>query len=216
MSDRSPRPARRPARRPEGRGRPALERRRRPRRRRLADARPRRPAGTSRPRSRTCSGPTRSRSSRPPTRRRGTRSCSRRSRTRPGTSTSRRSRSPGSRRRRCSPAGARPATALAAALRGFPTGQKMPWFGPPMSPASMATARFMETWAHALDVYEALGVEPEPTRPDPARRPPRRPHPQLRVLGARARAAGRGVPDRAEAPVRRDLDAGDPRTPRRR
>jgi uncharacterized protein (TIGR03084 family) len=54
-------------------------------------------------------------------------------------------------------------TALAAALRGFPAGQKMPWFGPPMSPASMATARFMETWAHALDVYEALGTEPVAT-----------------------------------------------------
>jgi uncharacterized protein (TIGR03084 family) len=40
---------------------------------------------------------------------------------------------------------------------------KLPWFGPPMSPASMATARFMETWAHALDVYEALGRVPEPT-----------------------------------------------------
>jgi uncharacterized protein (TIGR03084 family) len=40
---------------------------------------------------------------------------------------------------------------------------KMPWFGPPMSPTSMATARLMETWAHALDVYEALGVEPAPT-----------------------------------------------------
>ena len=25
----------------------------------------------------------------------------------------------------------------------------------------MATARFMETWAHALDVYDALGIEPE-------------------------------------------------------
>ena len=35
-----------------------------------------------------------------------------------------------------------------------------PWFGPPMSPTSMATARFMETWAHALDVAEALGVAP--------------------------------------------------------
>ena len=54
-------------------------------------------------------------------------------------------------------------TALADALRGFPEGQKMPWFGPPMSPASMATARFMETWAHALDVYDALGLRPEPT-----------------------------------------------------
>jgi uncharacterized protein (TIGR03084 family) len=50
---------------------------------------------------------------------------------------------------------------LPAALRAFPSGQKMPWFGPPMSPASMATARFMETWAHSLDVYEALDIEPE-------------------------------------------------------
>jgi len=55
-------------------------------------------------------------------------------------------------------------TALAAALRAYPTGEKMPWFGPPMSPASMATARFMETWAHALDVYEALGVAPDAVR----------------------------------------------------
>jgi len=48
-------------------------------------------------------------------------------------------------------------------LAEYPEGQKMPWFGPPMSPASMVTARFMETWAHALDVYEALGMDPEPT-----------------------------------------------------
>ena len=54
---------------------------------------------------------------------------------------------------------ARPA--LASALRTA-TG-KLPWFGPPMSPASMATARFMETWAHALDVYDALEVVPEVT-----------------------------------------------------
>jgi uncharacterized protein (TIGR03084 family) len=53
--------------------------------------------------------------------------------------------------------------ALAEALRGFPEGQKMPWFGPPMSPPSMTTARFMETWAHALDVYDALGTHPGPT-----------------------------------------------------
>ena len=52
---------------------------------------------------------------------------------------------------------------LGRALRGYPAGEKMPWFGPPMSPASMATARFMETWAHAHDVYDALGVPPEPT-----------------------------------------------------
>lgn len=53
--------------------------------------------------------------------------------------------------------------ALDEALRGYPAGQKMPWFGPPMSPTSMATARLMETWAHSLDVAEALGLEPEPT-----------------------------------------------------
>ncbi|MFC5729230.1 MULTISPECIES: TIGR03084 family metal-binding protein [Nocardioides] len=53
--------------------------------------------------------------------------------------------------------------ALAEALRSYPDGLKLPWFGPPMSPTSMATARFMETWAHALDVYDALGVRPEVT-----------------------------------------------------
>lgn len=52
---------------------------------------------------------------------------------------------------------------LAATLRNYPEGQKIPWYGPPMSPTSMATARFMETWAHALDVYEALDAVPEPT-----------------------------------------------------
>jgi uncharacterized protein (TIGR03084 family) len=53
--------------------------------------------------------------------------------------------------------------ALATALREYPAGQKMPWYGPPMSAASMATARLMETWAHSLDVHEALGVEPAVT-----------------------------------------------------
>jgi uncharacterized protein (TIGR03084 family) len=50
--------------------------------------------------------------------------------------------------------------ALAATLRSVPDGQRLPWFGPPMSATSMATARFMETWAHSLDVHEALGAEP--------------------------------------------------------
>ena len=52
---------------------------------------------------------------------------------------------------------------LTRALREHPAGEKLPWFGPPMSPASMATARLMETWAHALDVYDALGIVPERT-----------------------------------------------------
>jgi uncharacterized protein (TIGR03084 family) len=45
------------------------------------------------------------------------------------------------------------------ALLGVPDGCKLPWFGPPMSAASMATARLMETWAHGLDVADALGVK---------------------------------------------------------
>ncbi|WP_343600267.1 TIGR03084 family metal-binding protein [Mycobacterium sp.] len=44
------------------------------------------------------------------------------------------------------------------ALLTVPDGRKLPWFGPPMSAASMATARMMETWAHGLDVADALGV----------------------------------------------------------
>jgi uncharacterized protein (TIGR03084 family) len=47
--------------------------------------------------------------------------------------------------------------ALVAALRAVPAGEKIPWFGPPMSPTSMATARFMETWGHGHDVAEGLG-----------------------------------------------------------
>ena len=71
----------------------------------------------------------------------------------------------------------------------------------------MATAQFMETWAHALDVYEAIGVEPEITdriRP-------------VAHLGVRTRdfafsvhgleRPGRGVPGRGR-PVRRGLDVG--------
>lgn len=49
--------------------------------------------------------------------------------------------------------------ALQDALRGVPDGEKIPWYGPPMSPVSMVTARVMETWAHSHDVAEALGIE---------------------------------------------------------
>ncbi|MGB7167123.1 MAG: TIGR03084 family metal-binding protein, partial [Mycobacterium sp.] len=44
------------------------------------------------------------------------------------------------------------------ALLTVPDGRKLPWFGPPMSATSMATARLMETWAHGLDVADSLGV----------------------------------------------------------
>ena len=50
------------------------------------------------------------------------------------------------------------------ALLAVADGRKLPWFGPPMSAPSMATARLMETWAHGLDVADALGVQRRPTR----------------------------------------------------
>ena len=53
--------------------------------------------------------------------------------------------------------------AMTDALATVPPGVKIPWFGPPMSAASMATARLMETWAHGQDVADALGVVREPT-----------------------------------------------------
>ncbi|WP_320781336.1 TIGR03084 family metal-binding protein [Streptomyces sp. CRN 30] len=56
-------------------------------------------------------------------------------------------------------------TALDKALREAPPGARFPWYGPPMSAASMATARLMETWAHGLDIADALGV----VRPHTAR-----------------------------------------------
>jgi uncharacterized protein (TIGR03084 family) len=71
-------------------------------------------------------------------------------------------------------------------LRDYPGGERIPWYGPPMSPTSMATARFMETWAHGRDVADALGVELP--RTDRAR--------HVVHLGIRTRAfafAGRGL-----------------------
>ncbi|CQR63439.1 TIGR03084 family metal-binding protein [Streptomyces leeuwenhoekii] len=53
--------------------------------------------------------------------------------------------------------------ALDRALRAGAPGARFPWYGPPMSAASMATARLMETWAHGLDVADALGVTRAPT-----------------------------------------------------
>ena len=49
-------------------------------------------------------------------------------------------------------------SALRAALADLPPGTALPWFGPAMSAASMATARLMETWAHGVDVRDALGL----------------------------------------------------------
>jgi uncharacterized protein (TIGR03083 family) len=53
--------------------------------------------------------------------------------------------------------------AMVSALASVPPGTKLPWFGPPMSATSMATARLMETWAHGQDIADALGVVRLPT-----------------------------------------------------
>jgi uncharacterized protein (TIGR03084 family) len=53
--------------------------------------------------------------------------------------------------------------ALADAMRDVPAGTRVPWYGPPMAPASFVTARLMETWAHGQDVADALGVTRRPT-----------------------------------------------------
>jgi uncharacterized protein (TIGR03084 family) len=56
--------------------------------------------------------------------------------------------------------------ARAELLRALPKvdpASRVPWYGPPMSPASFTTARLMETWAHGQDVADALGVERAPT-----------------------------------------------------
>jgi uncharacterized protein (TIGR03084 family) len=52
---------------------------------------------------------------------------------------------------------------MLAAFAEVPPGTKVPWYGPPMSPASFATARLMEYWAHGQDVADALGVRRPPT-----------------------------------------------------
>ena len=36
---------------------------------------------------------------------------------------------------------------------------RLPWYGPPMSARSFASARLMETWAHGQDIYDVLGLE---------------------------------------------------------
>ena len=51
---------------------------------------------------------------------------------------------------------------LIAAARTVDAKARLPWVGPPMSPASFLTARLMETWSHGLDVVDVVGIE----RPD--------------------------------------------------
>jgi uncharacterized protein (TIGR03084 family) len=55
--------------------------------------------------------------------------------------------------------------AAADALRGCPPGTRLPWATSPLSPATLATTRLAEHWAHALDITGPLGI----AYPDTAR-----------------------------------------------
>src|ERR1700733_7779940 len=112
-------------------------------------------------------------------------------------------------------------TRLHDALLTVPDGRKLPWFGPPMSAASMATARLMETWAHGLDVADTLaspvhrphGCVPSPTSecapattPSPSTGCPRPPSRFLSSYTPPTAAPGRGG--------RRTPHSGSPAAPR--
>jgi uncharacterized protein (TIGR03084 family) len=49
-------------------------------------------------------------------------------------------------------------TTLVDALRGLDVKARVPWFGPPMSVMSHASARLMETWAHGQDIVDTLAI----------------------------------------------------------
>ena len=54
--------------------------------------------------------------------------------------------------------------ALLAAYRDTQPRARLPWYGPDMGPASSATGRLMETWAHGQDVADATGQIRAPSR----------------------------------------------------
>jgi uncharacterized protein (TIGR03084 family) len=48
--------------------------------------------------------------------------------------------------------------ALVEQARGVDASVRVPWYGPAMGARSFVTARLMETWAHGLDVADAIGA----------------------------------------------------------
>ena len=52
---------------------------------------------------------------------------------------------------------------LIQAFREVDPAIRLPWLGPAMKPASSATARLMETWAHGQDILDTLGIARRPT-----------------------------------------------------
>jgi uncharacterized protein (TIGR03084 family) len=91
-------------------------------------------------------------------------------------------------------------TGMMAALAGADPTTRVPWFGPPMGVLSFISARLMETWAHGLDVADALGVRREPSE--------RLRH--VAHLGVRARPFSYLVRGRDVPPGRIDVDLRSP------
>ena len=91
--------------------------------------------------------------------------------------------------------------AMVSHLRDHGPKDRLPWFGPDMSAMSFATARLMETWAHGVDIADALGI----VRPATGRLR------HVADLGVRTRSfayASRGM-DLPDAPIRVDLATPD-------
>lgn len=92
-------------------------------------------------------------------------------------------------------------TELDRVVRGLDPGMRVPWYGPDMSIAAAVTARIMETWAHGLDVADAVG------RDWPVTAALRQiAHLSVRALPHSFRAQDRPVP---EVPVRVELTGPD-------
>jgi uncharacterized protein (TIGR03084 family) len=85
-----------------------------------------------------------------------------------------------------------------AALDG---GERLPWYGPPMSTASAVTARLMETWAHGQDIAGALEANYPATM-----RLRHIAHLGVRTFGFAFELRGLPIPS---APLRVDLAAPD-------
>jgi uncharacterized protein (TIGR03084 family) len=81
---------------------------------------------------------------------------------------------------------------------------RITWFGPPMSLASFVTARIMETWAHGVDIRDALGLPLDPGSISPRLR-----HVCHIAYGARAFTfAAHGVTDPGD-PISFEISAPD-------
>jgi uncharacterized protein (TIGR03084 family) len=98
-----------------------------------------------------------------------------------------------------------------AAMRKADPGRRLEWVASTVKPATLATTRLAEHWAHALDITEPLGLDyPDTARPA-AHRLARPRHPAVRLPPGRSPSAP-GVL-RADRPGRQHLDL---RRPRRR